>query len=224
MNLSEINLSSLDVNNIGSWPVPIRSLVIFVIFSLVVGAGYYYLINDLQIELSKAQAEEVGLRTEFEGIQSRVRNLDAYKEQLADMKQTFGALLRQLPGSTEVPELLVDISQTGLAAGLEFQLFEPQGETPKDFYAEMPIKIKVVGSYHEFGEFISGVSALPRIVTLHDIKIANGPVEQEKAPNPDRLIMDITARTYRYVDQDEEAKNAAAKADAKNSTGKSAKK
>lgn len=206
MNISELNISNLDVNNIGSWPLPFRAFVFVLIFLLVVGGGYYYLTNDQLVELDKVQAEETSLRAEFEGIQAKVKNLDAYKEQLADMKQTFGALIRQLPGSTEVPDLLVDISQTGLAAGLEFKLFEPQGETPKDFYAELPIKIKVVGGYHEFGEFISGVSALPRIVTLHDIKITNAPVEGAKGVNPNSLVMDVVARTYRYVDQEKEAR------------------
>ena len=125
-------------------------------------------------------------------------NLDLYKQQLKDIERSFGALLRQLPGKTEVPNLLVDISQTGLSAGLEEKLFQPQGEQKKDFYAELPIKIRLTGSYHQFGQFVSGIAALPRIVTLHDIEI-----KSESKDAYDQLSLELTAKTYRYLDEDE---------------------
>ena len=124
----------------------------------------------------------------------------AYQQQLKDIERSFGTLLRQLPGRTEVPNLLVDISQTGLAAGLEEKLFQPASEERKDFYAELPIKIRLSGSYHEFGEFVSGIAALPRIVTLHDVEI-----RPDKPGSYDELTLDLTARTYRYLDDDEMA-------------------
>jgi type IV pilus assembly protein PilO len=158
--------------------------------------------------LQKAEADELDLRSQFENKQQRAANLDAYKGQLAEMERTFGAMLRQLPGKTEVPNLLVDISQTGLAAGLSEKLFQPGPEKSNGFYAELPIKIRLVGSYHQFGAFVSGIAALPRIVTLHDIQIT--PVENKSAGNYDNLSMDVTAKTYRYID-DEAPKPAAKK-------------
>jgi type IV pilus assembly protein PilO len=125
-------------------------------------------------------------------------NLEVYKQQLKDIERSFGALLRQLPGKTEVPNLLVDISQTGLAAGLAEKLFQPGSEAKKDFYAEYPIKIRLSGSFHQFGEFVSGIAALPRIVTLHDIEI-----KPEEKGGFDQLTLDVTAKTYRYLDEDE---------------------
>ncbi|MCB1789860.1 MAG: type 4a pilus biogenesis protein PilO, partial [Gammaproteobacteria bacterium] len=127
--------------------------------------------------------------------QAKAANLDAYRAQLAEMQESFGAMLRQLPNRTEVADLLVDVSQTGLAAGLEFELFQPQGEVPKDFYAELPIKIRVVGKYHEFGEFVSGLAALPRIVTIHDVEV------RPQSANSPTLVLEATARTYRYLDE-----------------------
>lgn len=134
-------------------------------------------------------------------------NLDLYKQQLKDIERSFGALLRQLPGKTEVPNLLVDISQTGVGSGLEEKLFQPGPEQKKDFYAELPIKIRLSGSYHEFGQFVSGIAALPRIVTLHDIEI-----KPENKDAYDVLTLDLTAKTYRYLDEEELA---AAEADRK---------
>jgi type IV pilus assembly protein PilO len=150
-------------------------------------------------ELERRQAEELDLRDQFRKKHAKAVNLDLYKQQLKDIERSFGALLRQLPGKTEVPNLLVDISQTGLAAGLEEKLFQPAGEQKKDFYAELPIRIRLSGSYHEFGEFVSGIAALPRIVTLHDIDIK--PVAN--TPGFDNLTLDLTAKTYRYLDEEE---------------------
>jgi type IV pilus assembly protein PilO len=148
--------------------------------------------------LQRAEATEQDLRSQFETKQQQAANLDAYKGQLAEMERTFGAMLRQLPGKTEVPNLLVDISQTGLAAGLQEKLFQPANEETKGFYAELPIKIRLVGSYHQFGAFVSGIAALPRIVTLQDIEIK--PQGNGKDPGYDNLTMDITAKTYRYIE------------------------
>jgi type IV pilus assembly protein PilO len=193
MNFSELN--DLDINNIAAWPLPVRALVIGTVFVGVLGLGYWLDIKDQRIGLEKAEAKEAELRLTFETRAKKAANLEAYEQQLAEMKESFGAMLRQLPNKTEVAELLVDISQTGLASGLEFTLFKPQAEVPKDFYAELPISIRVKGNYHEFGEFISGVAALPRIVTIHDIDMA-----------PDKegeLTMNLLAKTYRYIDEDE---------------------
>lgn len=193
MNLSDIN--NLDLNNIASWPQPARVFIVALVFVAVLGLGYWLDIKDQRATLQKAEAQETELRQTFEVKVRKAANLAAYEQQLVEMKESFGAMLRQLPNKTEVAELLVDISQTGLAAGLEFELFKPQSEVPKEFYAELPISIRVKGSYHEFGNFISGVAALPRIVTVHDINIA---------PQKDgELSMDILAKTYRYLDEDE---------------------
>jgi len=155
--------------------------------------------NDKRPELDQREAEEQQLRSEFQTKHSKAVNLDVYKQQLKDIERSFGALLRQLPGKTEVPNLLVDISQTGLAAGLQEKLFQPAPEQKKDFYAELPIKIRLTGSYHEFGEFVSGIAALPRIVTLHDIEIKPA----DAKGSYDTLTLDLTAKTYRYLDEEE---------------------
>jgi type IV pilus assembly protein PilO len=194
MNLSELN--DLDIKNIPSWPVAARITVVAAVFVGVLGLGYWLDIKDQRASLEKSVAKETELRQVFQSKAKKAANLPAYEQQLAEMKESFGAMLRQLPNKTEVAELLVDISQTGLASGLEFELFKPQAEVPKDFYAELPISIRVKGDYHEFGNFISGVAALPRIVTVHDINI-----------EPDKdggLTMDILAKTYRYLDESDE--------------------
>ncbi len=194
MDLSELNELSLD--NVGEWPALIKGLVMVVVFAAIVGAGYYYHVKDLYAQLAKAAHTEKELRAEFEKKQAKAVNLDAYREQLKEMEESFGAMLRQLPDKTEVAALLVDVSQTGLAAGLEFELFQPLPEVKKDFYAELPIKIRVVGTYHEFGEFVSGLAALPRIVTVHNVRIF-----QRK--NSDKLVMEALAKTYRYLEEDQ---------------------
>jgi len=197
MNLLE-ELQSLDVNDVGRWPPVFRIAVIAIVFALVVGLGvYWFIVKDKAPQLSRVQAEEQQLRLTFENKQRKAANYDDYKEQLAQMEQSFGTMLRQLPGETEIPSLIVDISQTGLAAGLQEKLFEPQNEVPKDFYAEKPIKIRLTGSYHELGNFVSGIAALPRIVTLHNINI-----RQENEDRFDKLSMEVTAKTYRYLDEE----------------------
>jgi type IV pilus assembly protein PilO len=171
-----------------------------------VGLTYYFVWSEQRPELQQHEAEEQALRAEFKTKHAKAVNLEVYKQQLKDIERSFGALLRQLPGKTEVPSLLVDISQTGLAAGLQEKLFQPEAEVKKDFYAEKPIKIRLSGSYHQFGEFVSGIAALPRIVTLDEISI-----RPDNKDAYDALSMDLTAKTYRYLDEDEIAAGEAEK-------------
>jgi type IV pilus assembly protein PilO len=190
-------LRSLDVNDIGRWPLIFRAVVIAMVFAVVVGFGIYWtIIEDRAPELKRAQDEEQTLRVAFESKQRKAANYDEYKKQLDQMEQSFGTMLRQLPGETEIPSLIVDISQTGLAAGLQEKLFQPQPEVPKDFYAEKPILIHLSGSYHEIANFVSGVAALPRIVTLHNIN-----VRPDNAEAFDKLSIEVTAKTYRYLEE-----------------------
>jgi len=199
MNLVD-ELRSLDVNDVGRWPLPFRIAVIALVFVVVVGLGtYWVIIEDRLPQLKREQQTERDLRVTFENKQRKAANYDAYKAQLAQMEQSFGTMLRQLPGETEIPSLIVDISQTGLAAGLREKLFQPQPEVPKDFYAEKPIKIILSGGYHDIANFVSGVAALPRIVTLHDIIIT-----PEEADKFDRLTLETTAKTYRYIEEEAE--------------------
>src|ERR1700720_3495512 len=192
-------LRTIDPRDVGRWPVAVRGFFVILGFAVVAAVAWYmFLWNDVRPLLQKAEADELDLRSQFESKQQRAANLDAYKAQLGEMERSFGAMLRQLPGKTEVPNLLVDISQTGLAAGLQEKLFQPSGEQSKGFYAELPIKIRLVGTYHEFGNFVSGIAALPRIVTLHDIQIT--PVDAKGGY--DDLVMDVTAKTYRYIEDD----------------------
>jgi len=198
MNLIE-ELRSLDPRDPGRWPLAARAGAVgvsFLVLTLVL--GYVFIWDDRRPELQRREDTEQTLRQEFKTKHAKSANLEIYKQQLKDIERSFGALLRQLPGKTEVPNLLVDISQTGLSAGLEEKLFQPQPEQKKDFYAELPIKISLTGSYHEFGEFVSGIAALPRIVTLHDIEIKS--INKDAY---DQLTLDLTAKTYRYLDEDE---------------------
>ena len=199
MNLLD-QLKTLDPKDPGRWPLLVRGFFVLAIFLAFTGLLFYVLVwNEDRPLLQKAEAEELDLRQQFETKQQRSANLEAYKGQLAEMERSFGAMLRQLPGKTEVPNLLVDISQTGLAAGLEEKLFQPSSEQSKGFYAELPIRIRLVGTYHEFGSFVSGIAALPRIVTLHDIQIHPA---DPKGGQFDNLIMELTAKTYRYLDNE----------------------
>ena len=198
MNLLE-ELQSLDPRDPGRWPLAVRAGAVGLCFLLLTGVLIYFFVWDEQLpELQRREAVEQQLRQEFHTKHAKAVNLDLYKQQLKDIERSFGALLRQLPGKTEVPNLLVDISQTGLSAGLEEKLFQPQPEVKKDFYAELPIRIRLTGSYHQFGQFVSGIAALPRIVTLHDIQIRS-----ENKDAYDQLSLELTAKTYRYLDEDE---------------------
>lgn len=202
MNLLE-QFQTLDWRDPGRWPLAIRGIVAGFVFVVATFIFSMLLIYNTQMEeYDQVQAEQDSLWVEFEQKQRQAANFAAYRAQLKDMERSFGAMLRQLPGRTEVPNLLVDISQTGLAAGLEEKLFQPGAEVRQDFYAELPIKIRLNGSYHEFGNFVSGIAALPRIVTLHDIQIQP---ETGKGAGPDQLILDVTAKTYRYLEDDEMA-------------------
>ncbi len=193
-------LRALDVNDVGRWPLVFRAAVIGIVFVVVVGAGIWFtIVKDKYPQLQRAQEDEQTLRVTFENKQRKAANYDAYKAQLSQIEQSFGTMLRQLPGETEIPSLIVDISQTGLASGLQEKLFQPQPEVPKDFYAEKPIKIRLSGGYHEIANFVSGVAALPRIVTLHDINIT-----PEGQDNYDQLSLEVTAQTYRYLDEEAE--------------------
>lgn len=196
--------SNLDPENIGSWPILVRGLIILAVCASVLGAGYYFDTQNQQAELNRVIAEEEGLWTSFEKKQKKAANLGAYKIQMKEMKESFGTMLRQLPSKNEVADLLVDITQTGLATGLEFELFKPERESKKEFYALKPINIVVSGYYHNIGEFVSGIAALPRIVTIHDIKLTVSNKTSKK------LKMVATAKTYRYLD-DEEIAGAAKK-------------
>jgi type IV pilus assembly protein PilO len=206
MNLTFLEeLRDLDPRDPGRWPLPaLAGAVALTFVALALFLIYFFVWGGVRPELQQKEAQEQSLRQEFQQKHARAVNLSVYKQQLKDLQRSFGALLRQLPGKTEVPNLLVDISQTALAAGLQQKLFQPQGEQAQDFYAELPIKMVLTGSYHQFGEFVSGIAALPRIVTLHDIDItptaANG-----GGGGYDDLTLTLTAKTYRYLDQDEMA-------------------
>jgi type IV pilus assembly protein PilO len=206
MNLLE-ELRSLDPREPGRWPFAFRAGAVLLAFvAVTIGLIYVFVWSEQRPELQQHEAEEQTLRGEFKTKHAKAVNLEVYKQQLKDIERSFGALLRQLPGKTEVPSLLVDISQTGLGAGLSEKLFEPQAEVKKDFYAEKPIKIRLTGSYHQFGEFVSGIAALPRIVTLDEINI-----KPDGKDAYDQLSMELTAKTYRYLDEDEIAAGEAEK-------------
>ena len=197
MNVVE-ELKSLDVNDVGRWPLLFRAAVILIAFAAVLAVGIWFtIIKDKRPQLLRAQEDEQTLRVTFENKQRKAANYDAYKAQLAQIEQSFGTMLRQLPGETEIPSLIVDVSQTGLASGLREKLFQPQPEIPRDFYAEKPIKIRLSGGYHEIANFVSGVAALPRIVTLHNINIT-----PESQDGFDQLSIEVTAQTYRYLDEE----------------------
>ncbi len=195
------DLNNLDPQNIGAWPLPIRIVVIAVVCVAIGYATFHYDVNPQLLALEKVEEEEVTLRQTLDIKQKKAANLEALKEQLAEMKQSFGDMIRQLPDKTEVAGLIVDISQTGLAAGLTFELFKPGKEKPAEFYSELPISIRVVGEYHQFGEFVSGIATLPRIVTTHDINITRSAAT---AKSKGSLVMTATAKTYRALDEDEE--------------------
>jgi type IV pilus assembly protein PilO len=197
MNVVE-ELQALDINDVGRWPLAFRAAVIAIVFVVVVGFGiYWFIIQDKQPVLQRERAKEETLHVTFENKQKKAANYEAYKAQLSEMEQSFGTMLRQLPGETEIPSLIVDVSQTGLAAGLQEKLFQPQAEIRKDFYAEKPIKITLSGGYHEIAKFVSGVAALPRIVTLHDINIT-----PDASDGYDHLTLAVTAKTYRYLEDE----------------------
>jgi type IV pilus assembly protein PilO len=195
-------IRELDPNDPGRWPLPFRLGAIGLIFVIaVVLLAYLLAWKPKKPELDAARAQEQTLLATLEAKAKKAANLDAYKAQLAEMEQSFGAMLRKLPNKTEVPNLLTDISQQGTAAGLDQKLFQPNAQNVKDFYAELPIKMRLTGSFHSIGAFVSGIAALPRIVTLHDVEISAA----GKDPSSDQLQLDVTAKTYRYLDEEEQA-------------------
>ena len=202
MNLSELN--DLDFQDIGNWPTTAKAVAVIVLCIVILFAGYWFDTKDQLAQLERAEQQERKLKAKFKNNAKKAANIELYKQQMVEMKQSFGAMLKQLPSQTEVAELLVDVSQTGLASGLEFDLFKVDNEVPLEFYAELPIQIRVSGTYHEFGGFVSGVAALPRIVTLHDFSIKNDKKSGE-------LVMEATAKTYRYIDEDAEGQQTVAK-------------
>ena len=197
--MKDIDLNNLDLSSLGSWPIPVKAALIAVICIAVLLLGYFLDTQKQLDELERKRTEETRLKQDFETKQAKAVKLDAYKKQMEEMKLSFGAMLRQLPSKTEVEDLLVDISQTGLASGIEFLLFQPQAERQIDFYAELPITIQMTGNYHQFGKFVSGIAALPRIVTLHNISISGG------KGGAGTLSMSVLAKTYRYLDEAEVA-------------------
>ena len=227
------DLRSLDRNNIGGWPQSIKIFFTVLVFAVIVLLGWYLYISDQQDQMTQLTGKEQQLRQEFSQKQAKAVNLEALQQQLDEMQDMLRQLLRQLPSKTEMPELLIDISQTALSAGLETELFQPGAETPKDFYAEKPITLRMVGTYHQFGTFISGVASLPRVVilTLHDVSLtpkgaASGNKTSATAVSSNgQLVLQGTVKTYRYLEDDEtadaKAKNAPAngKAPAKSAGG-----
>ena len=195
-------LRDLDPNDPSRWPLAFRLGAIALIFIVAAGFMSYMLAwKDKKPELDAARDQEIQLLQTLEQKARKAANLDAYKAQLAEMEQSFGAMLRKLPNKTEVPNLLTDISQQGAGAGLDQKLFQPQAQVNKDFYAELPIKMRLTGTYHAIGAFVSGIAALPRIVTLHDVEI----MPAAKESGNDQLQLNVTAKTYRYLDEDEQA-------------------
>jgi type IV pilus assembly protein PilO len=207
MAISLEELKQLDPRDPGRWPLPVRLGVIAVFFLLVTAGLLYFMVwGNVKDELAQKENQEQSLRDEFRTKHAKAVNLDLYKQQLADIEKSFGAMLRQLPSKTEMDALLVDISQSGTQTGLQQVGFHPEPEQNRDFYAERPIKIRLVGSYHQMGQFVSVIAALPRIVTLHDVSI-----QSTSGKGPDQLTMDLTAKTYRYLDEDEIATATAAR-------------
>lgn len=200
MKISDLN--QLDFNNVGKWPMPTRVAAIAIVCIIVLAAGFWFDTQEQIKVLGQAEEKESELKTTFEQKQNKAANLDVYRKQLLDIKKSFGTMLRQLPGKTEVEGLIDDVSQKGINSGLQFDLFKPEQESPVEFYAELPIKIRVAGNYNEFGDFVSGVAALPRIVTLHDISITPLSGSKDKKDLKGSLVMEATAKTYRYLEEE----------------------
>jgi type IV pilus assembly protein PilO len=196
--IRKVDFSDLDFNNIGSWPAVVKIIAGFILFAVVLALGYNFHLKDLQSQLETQQAQEASLKEQFASKAHKAANLDAYKEQMQEMEISFGALLKQLPSDTEVPGLLEDITRTGLGSGLEFEEIKLLPEAAQQFYIELPIQIKVVGAYHDLATFVSGVSSLPRIVTLHDFDLVPAEVDGVST-----LRMSVLAKTYRYNDKGE---------------------
>jgi len=201
-----MDLNDIDFEDIGKWPNIYMVVATALAFVLVVGGGYWFFTKDHWAELDVVEKKESTLKNEFSSKQKKAANLDAYKDQMDEMKKRFGTMLKQLPKKTEVADLLVEVSQTGLSNGLEFSLFQPKGEIKKEFYAELPISINVTGTYHQFGGFVSEIAALPRIVTIHNVVMRpkkSNSKGTSLADGNQKLTLTLLAKTYRYLDEEE---------------------
>ena len=196
-------LNNLDLNNLGNASNPIKYGFLAIIFVLIIAAGLYFDTQNQLEDLKVVEKKETELKSEFTIKADQAAKLDLYKDQLAEMQASFQAILRQLPEKTDVESLLVDVSQTALANGLEIKKFKPSAEEKKGFYAELPISLEVSGTYHNLASFISGVAALPRIVTMHDLKLERKEAKEDEPAN-DKLQMTAIAKTYRYLREDEQ--------------------
>lgn len=205
-----LDLRSLDTRNPGAWPFPVKMAACVLLALVIIGAAWYFFVADRRTELEGLVAQEGTLKAEFEDKQGRAANLEPLKQQLAQMELMLQQMLRQLPSKNEMPDLIVDVSQTALASGISNELFQPGPETAKEFYAEKPISLRMVGTYHQFGAFVSGVASLPRVVimTMHNISLTPRPGK------PGLLVLQGTIRTYRYLDEEEIAAAAPAAAPA----------
>jgi type IV pilus assembly protein PilO len=229
MKLEDFN--NIDIKNAGNLPMPVKAVLLAVVFVLLLALGYYFLLSPALDTLDQERAKEQQLRDVFFAKKSQAINLDAYRAQMVEIEKTFGALLRQLPDKSQIDGLLTDINQAGLSRGLEFELFKPGSETQAEFYAEMPIAIKVVGTYHDLGAFASDISKLSRIVTISNVAVVpqgggkdGKPADAKVAAAGNMLVMEAVAKTYRYLDAEEiAAKQKALKAE-KEAKAKSGKK
>lgn len=202
--------NDIDFNNAGSWPGPVKAIVLAVLFSALVFGGYWFFIKDQYGQLDRVAKEEVSLKEQYESRAFKVANIEAFREQMLEMQKSFGALLKQLPAKTEVPGLLEDITNTALGSGLEIKSIQLKPEISKEFYVELPMQIEVSGTYHDIASFVSGVASLPRIVTLHDLDITAGPKNSDRQ-NSESLRLTVAAKTYRYngdVEDDDQSKTA----------------
>jgi type IV pilus assembly protein PilO len=206
-------LRDLDFRDIGSAPKSVRYVILSFLLIIIIAIGYFLLIKTKTEQLEIVQKKEIGLRIDFENKQEKAANLEAYEVQLAEMQELLETMFRQLPSKTEMDKLLVDVSQTALGAGIDVQLFQPHAETHHDFYAERPIAVRMLGDYHQFGEFVSGVASLPRVVilTMHDISLRRAN-DRDVRGGDGRLILEGTVKTYRYIDEEEAAELAEANA------------
>lgn len=211
------DLQNLDRNNVGGWPQSIKIFFTALVCAVVLLAGWYFFVSSQQDDLTTLATKENSLKQEFAAKQAKSVNLEALQHQLDEMQDMLRQLLRQLPSKTEMPELLIDISQTAQSAGLETDVFQPGPETPKDFYAEKPITLRLTGTYHQFGTFISGVASLPRVVilTLHDVSLTPKAPTKDGTAGSGQLVLQGTVKTYRYLDDEESAAASNKKAGAK---------
>lgn len=196
--MNTVNLSELTLENVGQWPIPVKIGVLAGVMILIVGLGYWLIVKGNFEQYDTLQAQEVTLKTDFESKQHQAANLQAYRNQLQLMNERFGTMLKQLPAKNEMPGLLEEISKTGIASGLKFDLFAPQPEVVHDFYIELPIKITVEGTYMQLALFLSRVAEMNRIVTLHEFSIEGVSSKDNKTVSEDELVMNITAKIYRY--------------------------